>query len=88
MVPAFADAVKVMEKGATTPAAVNTRFGWHVILLEDKRTTEQPAFEDVKQNVQQSLTRQTIEKYVDELEGKATIVRSDETAESTEAADG
>ena len=88
MVPAFADAVKVMEKGTTTTEALNTRFGWHVILLEDKRTTEQPSFDDVKQNVQQSLTRKTIEKYVDELEGKATIVRTDETAASTEATDG
>ncbi|MFK7815278.1 MAG: peptidylprolyl isomerase [Gammaproteobacteria bacterium] len=90
MVPAFADAVKVMEKAAYSTEAVNTRFGWHVILLEDKRTTEQPAFEDVKQNVQQSLTRKKIEGYVDELEGKATITRSDEVAdtETTESSDG
>ena len=90
MVPAFAEAVKVMEKTAYSTEAVNTRFGWHVILLEDKRTTEQPAFEDVKQNVQQSLTRQKIESYVDELEGKATIVRSDEAAETetTDKSDG
>ena len=85
MVPAFADAVKAMEKGAYSSEGVNTRFGWHVILLEDKRTTEQPSFEDVKQNVQQSLTRQAIESYVDDLEGKATITRSGETTETTEA---
>jgi peptidyl-prolyl cis-trans isomerase C len=86
MVPAFAEAVKVMKKGAYSSEAVNTRFGWHVILLEDKRTTEQPKFEDVKQNVQQSLTRKEIESYVDELEGKATITRSDEAAETSETA--
>jgi len=86
MVPAFAEAVKVMDKGASSSEAVNTRFGWHVILLEDKRTTEQPALDDVKQNVQQSLTRQTIESYVDELEAKATITRSDETTETAETA--
>lgn len=86
MVPAFAEAVKVMDKGTYSKQGINTRFGWHVILLEDKRTTEQPSFEDVKQNVQQSLTRKKIEGYVDELEGKATIVRTDETTE-TEATD-
>ena len=85
MVPAFADAVRTMEKGTYSSEGVNTRFGWHVILLEDKRTTEKPEFEAVKQNVQQNLTRQTIEKYVDELEAKATIMRSDETTESNEA---
>ena len=86
MVPAFAEAIKVMDKGAYSTESVNTRFGWHVILLEDKRTTEQPKFEDVKQNVQQSLTRLAIESYVDELEGKATITRSDETIETAETA--
>jgi len=88
MVPAFAAAVAKMEKGSFSTAGINTRFGWHVILLEDKRTTEQPKYEDVKQNVQQSLTRKTIEAYVDELEGKATITRSDATAETPAASDG
>ena len=82
MVPAFAEAVRKMEKGSYSTEGINTRFGWHVILLEDKRTTEQPNFEDVKQNVQQNLTRQKVEKYVDELEAKSVITRSDEPAES------
>jgi len=88
MVPAFAAAVAKMEKGSYSSEGINTRFGWHVILLEDKRVTEQPKFEDVKQNVQQSLTRKTIEGYVDELEGKATITRSDIAAETPAASDG
>ena len=87
MVPAFADAVRKMEKGAYSTTGVNTRFGWHVILLEDKRSTEKPEFDAVKQNVQQNLTRQTIEKYVEELEANATITRSDEPTETTAAAD-
>ena len=77
MVPPFANALQAMEKGEYSTTPVQTRFGWHVILLEDKRTTEQPAFEDVKQDVQRTLTRQTIEKYVDELQSNATIVRPD-----------
>jgi peptidyl-prolyl cis-trans isomerase C len=85
MVPPFSAAVRKMEKGSYTPEAVKTRFGWHVILLEDKRTTEQPKYEDVKQNLQQSLTRQKIEKYVEELEAKSTITRSDEPAESSDS---
>ncbi len=82
MVPAFADAVRKMEKGTHSTEGVNTRFGWHVILLEDTRSTEKPEFETVKQNVQQNLTRQTIEKFVDELEAKATIMRTDEEADT------
>jgi len=84
MVPPFAEAISKMEKGAYSSEGVNTRFGWHVILLEDKRTTEKPEFDAVKQNVQQNLTRQTIEKYVDELQAKSTIVRPDAAAATTE----
>ena len=84
MVPAFADAVRKMEKGSASASPVNTRFGWHVILLEDTRSTDKPKFEDVKQNVQQNLTRQKVEKFVDELESKATISRSDEPAKSAD----
>ncbi len=79
MVPPFAQAIQAMEKGTYSSNPVQTRFGWHVILLEDKRTTEQPTFEDVKQDVQRALTRNKIEEYVDELQNKATIIRSDKS---------
>ncbi len=74
MVPEFAQAVQTMEKGAYSTSPVQTKFGWHVILLEDARKVEQPAFEDVKQEIQRTLTRKAIEDYVDELQQSATIV--------------
>lgn len=83
MVPPFAQAIQGMDNGAYTKTPVQTRFGWHVILLEDKRTTDQPAFEEVKQDVQRALTRKSIESYVDELQSSATIVRPD-SAETEE----
>ena len=88
MVPPFADAVRGMEKGTYSKTGVNTRFGWHVILLEDIRSTDKPEFDAVKQNMQQNLTRQTIEKYIEELEAKATITRSDEPAETAASDNG
>ena len=78
MVPPFAKAVQEMEKGTYTKSAVKTRFGWHVILLEDIREVELPAFDDVKHDVQRNLTRQTIEKYVEDLQNNASIVRPGE----------
>ena len=74
MVPPFATALLVMEKDSYSTTPVQTRFGWHVILLEDKRTPEQPAFEDVKQDLQRNLTQTTIESYVVELQNSSTIV--------------
>ena len=82
MVPPFAEAVSNMEKGTYSTSAVKTRFGWHVILLEDKREVELPSFEDVKQDVQRNLTRQTIEAYVKDLQNSATIVRPSDTQNS------
>ena len=78
MVPEFAEAVQTMEKGAYSTVPVQTQFGWHVILLEDTRKVEQPTFEDVKQDIQRSLTRKTIEEYVDELQNNSTIVLPEE----------
>ncbi len=37
MVKPFADAVKGLKKGETTPEPVQTQFGWHIIQLEDTR---------------------------------------------------
>ena len=78
MVPEFAQAVQSMEKGSYSTTPVQTQFGWHVILLEDIRKLEQPKFEDVKQDIQRTLTRRAIEGYVDELEIDATIVLPDD----------
>lgn len=75
MVPPFAEAIASMQKGIYTDTPVKTRFGYHVILLEDQRSVEQPAFEDVKQDIQRNLTRKTIEDYVEDLKAKATIVK-------------
>src|SRR3984957_19202765 len=37
MVKPFADAVKALKKGETTPEPVQTQYGWHIIKLEDTR---------------------------------------------------
>ena len=86
MVPPFAAAVAELQKGSFTDTPVKTRFGYHVISLEDTRTVEQPAFEDVKQDIQRNLTRKKIEEYVDELESKATIVKPESGVASSGSA--
>lgn len=78
MVPEFAHTVQNMEKGSYSSTPVQTQFGWHVILLEDTRMVEQPSFEDVKQEIQRTLTRKAIEDYVDELQSSSTIVLPEE----------
>jgi len=52
---------------------VKTQFGYHVILLEDTRPIEAPAFEEVKANLSQQLQQQNLKKQLDELKAKAKI---------------
>ena len=73
MVPPFADAVKAMTPGTFTEAPVQTRFGWHVILLEDSRENEAPGLDAVRDRMQNTVEQQKVEAYIASLREKATV---------------
>jgi peptidyl-prolyl cis-trans isomerase C len=52
---------------------VQTQFGWHVILLEDVRTPEPPAFDDIKDQLRQILVQRSLIDYLKELRSGASI---------------
>lgn len=74
---AFSDAMMKLDKGQVTDTPVHTRFGYHVIRLDDVRDTKFPPLADVKARIQQQLMQQKIEGLVRELRSKAKV----ETAE-------
>ncbi|MDW3095294.1 MAG: peptidylprolyl isomerase [Gammaproteobacteria bacterium] len=76
MVPPFAEAVKLMNKGDVSVAPVQTDFGFHVIKLEDMRELEKPSFESMRDQLQQSLIREAINDYIQEVQAAATIIKS------------
>jgi len=76
MVKPFADAVSSMEKGAMTEEPVQSEFGWHIILLEDVRSPQPPAFEDVKQQVEMLARRKSLQTYLEELRKTANIQKN------------
>ncbi len=78
MVPAFSEAAFALEVGAFTEKPVQTQFGWHVIKLEDKRSKQPPAFEEVSEQLRGELAREARAAYVEELREKATIERMEE----------
>ena len=73
MVPAFSKAAAALKKGEYTKAPVQTRFGWHVILLEDLRDLQPPPFETVKERIRSVVKQEMVQAYIQSLVEKATI---------------
>jgi peptidyl-prolyl cis-trans isomerase C len=73
MVKPFADAVKALKKGETTPEPVQTQYGWHIIKLEDTREVTPPPFDQVKAQVSKNLIQKKLVAYVEDLKKTAKI---------------
>jgi len=70
---AFADAMVKLDKGKMTDAPVRSRFGFHVIQLDDVRAVSFPKIDQVKQQIQQGIVAQRVDAYLRELRGKAKV---------------
>jgi peptidyl-prolyl cis-trans isomerase C len=69
----FSDAMVKLDKGKYTETPVKTRFGFHVIQLDDVRDTKFPALTDVKQRIQQQLVSARVDDLVRGLRAKAKV---------------
>ena len=69
----FSDAMVGLDKGKFTEAPIHTRFGYHIIQLDDVRQTKFPALAEVRPRIQQQLTQQKIEELVRGLRAKAKV---------------
>jgi len=70
---AFSDAMVKLEKGKTSEAPVRTRFGFHVIRVDDVRTLRFPPLAEVKPRIQQQLVQRKIDGMVRDLRAKAKV---------------
>ncbi len=73
LVKEFSDAMTKLEKGSYTKVPVKTRFGYHIILLEDVRPIQFPPYDQVKERVQQELIKQARDKKIEELRAAAKV---------------
>ena len=69
----FSEAMVKLEKGKYTTTPVKSDFGYHVIMLEDVRALQAPAYDEVKPQLQQRLQQQKVEKHVLDLRSKAKV---------------
>jgi peptidyl-prolyl cis-trans isomerase C len=69
----FSDAMVKLEKGRMTETPVRTRFGFHIIQLDDVRAVSFPKLEQVKPQIQQRIIAQRVEAMLRDLRAKAKI---------------
>jgi peptidyl-prolyl cis-trans isomerase C len=69
----FSDVMVTLDKGKYTEAPVQTRFGYHIIQLDDVRPIKFPALADVKPRLQQQIQQQRIDELIRGLRAKAKV---------------
>lgn len=78
MVAPFAEAAFAMQPGDISDP-VQTRFGWHVIKLEERRMIEPPAFDEIEGDLRRQLTAATAQAIIAEVKGEADVKMMEET---------
>jgi peptidyl-prolyl cis-trans isomerase C len=69
----FSDAMVKLEKGKYTETPVRTRYGFHVIQLDDVRQMRFPPLAEVRPRIQQQLMQNRVEELVRGLRAKAKV---------------
>jgi peptidyl-prolyl cis-trans isomerase C len=75
MVPEFQAAVEALEVGAIS-GPVQTQFGWHVIILNEKRAKEAPSLDAVRAEIEAQLSQLAVSQKIDELTNAAAVTRT------------
>jgi peptidyl-prolyl cis-trans isomerase C len=73
VVAEFGTALKALEKGHYTTEPVKTKYGWHIIKLDDKRHVSVPPFEKVQAQIRMALQNKQIQDYLEQLTQQAKI---------------
>jgi peptidyl-prolyl cis-trans isomerase C len=76
MVKPFADAVLQLKPGEYTHKPVQTQFGWHVIQLVEVRPLQPPAYDAVRQRLEQVVQTKKFKTYTDDLMRDAKIEKT------------
>jgi peptidyl-prolyl cis-trans isomerase C len=75
MVPAFSKAAFALKKGEMTTEPVQTKFGWHVIKVEDRRPLQRLERAQVEDQLRMAVSREIGTAYLQELRQTATVQR-------------
>ena len=73
MSPAFAEAALALEPGEYSRKPVRTEFGWHVILLVDRRADDIPSFLDMQDKLREEATKFAVDRLLLRLRDQAAL---------------
>ena len=73
MVAPFGEVAFSLQPGEFTQEPVETEFGWHVILSEDRRMVEPPSLEEVEDQLRSSLGQEVVQEILTEVGDSADI---------------
>ena len=73
LVPEFAEAMSKMKAGEISKKPVQTKFGWHVIRMEEIRKLDFPDYDKLKERIASQMQQLQLRKYVVELRAGAKV---------------
>lgn len=86
MVPAFEEAAFALTKADPVSDIVETRFGLHIIMLDERLPARQRSFDEVKENIKMKLKLRYVD---DEVEAwRASVVNPTKATTNVEALEG
>lgn len=73
LVPEFAEAMTKLKAGEISKKPVQTKFGWHVIRMEEIRSLDFPEYDKLKERIASQMQQLQLRKYVVELRAGARV---------------
>ena len=77
MVKKFEDAVMQLKKGTITKEPVKTKFGYHIIMLNDVRNSKPKEMEEIKQRIIERIKQNALSNLEKKLRKNKNIKISD-----------
>lgn len=87
MVPEFAAVAFSLKPGEYSQTPVHTQFGWHVILVEEKRVAPAPAYAEAREQLRQKAIQEGVQKSVAKAREGLTVEKFNPDGSAPKATD-